>query len=177
MRHPFLTGKKIYLRALEEKDIAGDYFQWFNDMNTCRYNSHAVFPNSEKRMREYLADVSDTKSAVVFAIVEKKTDRHVGNVSIQNIDWISRSAEIAFIIDARHAGKGYGYEAGRMTVDYAFERLNLVRVYCGTSSENVPMQKLAAKLGMKREGIRQKAMYKMGKYADIYEYGVLREEV
>lgn len=175
MRNVFLTGKKIYLRGLEENDLSGDYFQWFNDIETCRYNSHATFPNTEKRMREYFNYIQSAKDIVVFAIIEKKSDKHVGNISLQNIDWISRNAEMAFIINAKYGGKGYGYEAGTLVINYAFERLNLIRVYCGTSEKNIPMQRLAEKLNMKKEGVRHKAMYKMGQYVDIYEYGMLRK--
>lgn len=177
MRHPFLIGNKIYLRGLEEQDLLGDYFQWFNDIETCRYNSHATFPNNEKRMRDYFNYVQTSKDIVVFAIIEKESDKHLGNVSLQNINWVSRNAEIAFIIDARYSGKGYGYEAGSLVIEYAFTRLNLVRIYCGTSSENIPMQKLAEKLKMKKEGVMYKAMYKMGKYVDMYEYGITRDDI
>jgi RimJ/RimL family protein N-acetyltransferase len=38
------------------------------------------------------------------------------------------------------------------------------------------MKKLALKLNMKREGVRRKALYLSGKYIDVYEYGVLRDE-
>jgi RimJ/RimL family protein N-acetyltransferase len=175
MYRPFLEGEKVYLRGIEENDLSGEYFQWFNDAVTCRYNSHATFPNSEKRMRDYFNHVEDASDMVVFAIIEKETGKHVGNVSLQQIDWISRNAEIAWIIGSEHGGNGYGTEAGKLVIQYAFERLNLMRIYCGTSAENIPMQKVIEKLDMKKEGIRQKAMYKMGKYVDIYEYGILRE--
>lgn len=176
MRRPFLVGERAYLRGLEEADLTGEYFQWFNDSETCRYNSHGTFPNSERQMRERFERAQVGGDLIVFAIVERETDRHVGNVSLQGIDWISRNAEIAFIIGHEYGGKGFGYEAGRLAIQYAFERLNLVRVYCGTSAENIPMQKLAEKLGMQREGVRRRAAYKIGKYTDMYEYGILREE-
>jgi [ribosomal protein S5]-alanine N-acetyltransferase len=175
MHHLFLEGKNIYLRGLEEKDLFGDYFQWLNDSETCRYNGHAIFPNSEKRIRDYLTCVQEGDSAVAFAIIEKKTEKHIGNISLQDIDWISRNAEIAYIISKEYGGRGYGYASGCLVIQYAFERLNLLRVYCGTSSENIPMQKLAEKLGMKKEGERKKAMYKMGEYVDLYEYGIVRD--
>lgn len=176
MHHPFLIGERVYLRGLEERDLAGDYFQWFNDTETCRYNSHATFPNTERQMRSRFDAAQGRDDLVIFAIIERETDRHVGNVSLQGIDWIARSAEIAFLIGHAHGGKGYGYEAGKLVIQYAFERLNLVRVHCGTSAENIAMQKLAEKLGMQREGVRRAAIYKFGKYVDLYEYGILRDE-
>jgi len=176
MVHPFLIGESVYLRGIEERDLTGELFQWFNDAETCRYNGHGTFPNTERRMRERFEEAEAGRDIVVFAIIARATETHVGNVSLQGIDWIARSAEIAFLIGREHGGKGYGYDAGRLVLTYAFDRLHLTRVHCGTSAENIPMQKLAEKLGMVREGVRRNALYKWGKYVDIIEYGLLRDE-
>ena len=47
----FLKGDRIHLRGLMEKDLTSSYLQWLNDEEVCRNNSHAVFPNSEQKMR------------------------------------------------------------------------------------------------------------------------------
>lgn len=177
MRHVFLQGGSIYLRALERADLDGDYFQWLNDEEVCRFNSHAVFPNSEKGMADYFAFAQSARDAVVLAIVRREDDRHIGNVSLLDIDWIARSANFAILIGDRGCwGGGVGHEAGALVVGYGFERLNLNRIYCGTSAENKGMQRLAEKLRMKPEGLRRQAMFKSGRYVDVIEYGVLRDE-
>jgi len=172
-KHAFLTGKLLYLRALEEADLKGNYFQWFNDEEVCRHNSHAVFPNTEQKMKDYFASIQN-KTHVVLAIIEKERDQHIGNISLQHIDWLSRSAEYAILIGEReYWGKGYALEASKLLMNYGFSRLNLHRIHCGTSSENTGMQNLAKKLGMKQEGIRKEAMFKNGKYTDLVEFGIL----
>jgi len=177
MHHPFLVGERIYLRALEQNDLLGNYFQWFNDSEVCAFNSYAIFPNSMNKMQNYLNYLKDTNTAVVFAIITKEKDVHIGNISLQNIDWIARSAEFAIILGEKDYWRnGFGYEASRLIINYGFERLNLNRIYCGTSSENISMQKLAEKLGMKKEGVRRSAMFKMGRCMDIIEYGLLKDE-
>ncbi len=65
---------------------------------------------------------------------------------------------------------------GRLVVEYGFNRLNLNRIHCGTSVHNQGMRGLAAKLRMRQEGLRRQAMFKLGEYVDIVEYGVLRAE-
>jgi len=175
MEQAFLEGETIYLRGLRQSDVQPGYMQWFNDPVTCQYNSHALFPNNEQRMTEYVDRVQRSTDTVVFAIIEKTGNGHIGNISLQQIDWVSRNAEIAWIISREHSGKGFGTEAGKLVIAYAFERLNLIRVHCGTSEHNIAMQKVAEKLGMKKEGVRQKAMYKMGAYVDLIEYGIVRE--
>jgi ribosomal-protein-alanine N-acetyltransferase len=173
----FLKDKRVHLRALVEGDLNNIYLQWLNDEEVCEFNSHAIFPNTEQKMRSYFESLKDQQRNIVLAIIDGRTDKHIGNISLQNINWISRNAEFAILLgDREFWGKGYGEEAAMLIIDYGFKRLNLHRIYCGTIAGNKGMIKLAAKLKMKEEGIRREAIYKNGKYRDVYEYGVLSEE-
>jgi RimJ/RimL family protein N-acetyltransferase len=172
----FLKGERIHLRALMEKDLTSSYLQWLNDEEVCRNNSHAVFPNTEQRMKTFYNSIQNQLN-VVLAIIHSDTDRHIGNVSLQNINWISRNAEFAILMGEKDFwGKGYGKEAARLIMQYGFERLNLHRIYCGTLNGNSGMIKLAASMGMIEEGRRREAIFKNGKYVDILEYGILYHE-
>ncbi|AKQ44791.1 hypothetical protein TH63_02770 [Rufibacter radiotolerans] len=173
----FLQGSRIHLRALMEKDLSPDYLQWLNDEEVCRFNSHATLPNTEYKMRTYFEALKNSQSNIVLAIIHSETNTHIGNVSLQGINWISRNAEFAILLGNKEFWKGgYGEEAARLIIAYGFERLNLHRIYCGTLEGNVGMKKLAAKLNMKEEGVRREAVYKNGSYYSILEYGVLKSE-
>jgi len=173
----FLRGERVHLRALMEQDLNETYLQWLNDEEVCRFNSHAVFPNTEQKMKSYFADLQNGQKEVVLAIIDSKEGKHIGNVSLQNINWVSRNAEFAILLgDKEYWGKGIGEEAAMLIVKYGFERLNLHRIYCGTLQGNEGMKKLAKKLHMTEEGNRRQAIFKNGKYLDIIEYGVLKDE-
>jgi ribosomal-protein-alanine N-acetyltransferase len=173
----FLEGERVILRALAKEDINDMYLQWLNDEEVCRGNSHAVFPNTEEKLLRFYEGQQNQMSQVVLAIIHKEDKKHIGNVSLQSINWISRNAEFAILMgDRSYWGRGFGEEAAQLIVNYGFERLNLHRIYCGTFSNNETMKKLAGKLHMKQEGIRREAVYKAGGYLDIYEYGVLKSE-
>jgi len=173
----FLEGAHFYLRPLEESDLNQTYVQWLNDPEVNRWNSHAVFPNTWKKMRDYFASTQDTTLVVVLAIVAKDRERHIGNISLQRISWTDRNAEWAILIGEKdYWGKGIATEAGVLLVEYGFDRLNLHRIYLGTNAENIGMQRSAEKMGFKREGVRRQAMYKWGRYLDTVEYGLLRDE-
>jgi [ribosomal protein S5]-alanine N-acetyltransferase len=177
MKKPFLTGGRIYLRGLQEKDLEGNYVQWLNDEEVCQYNSHHVFPYSYESAKNYIKNVRQLPDALVLAIVLKETDFHIGNVSLQRIDYVSRNAEFAILLGEReYWGKGLSNEAARLIIGHGFSELNLHRISCGTSSKNTPMQKLAISLGMSEEGRRRAAMYKHGQFVDIIEYGILCHE-
>jgi [ribosomal protein S5]-alanine N-acetyltransferase len=176
MKHPFLIGRRIYLRGLEESDLEGDYFQWFNDADTCAYNSHARFPNTRQEMQDYFRRTQASRSEIVFAVVLKARDKHVGNVALQQVDWMGRSAMFSILIGAKGLhGKGIGKEAALLLRDYAFARLNLRRLHCGTHVDNQAMRKLALAMGMREEGRRVQAIFKNGGYHDIIEYGMVND--
>lgn len=177
MNNPFLIGEKIYLRGLDEKDLEGNYIKWLNDTEVCQYNSHHIFPYNYESAKNYIKNVAKLPDALVLAIILKENDMHIGNVSLQNISYINRNAEFAILMGEKaYWGKGYSKEAAILIIKHGFMELNLHRIYCGTSSDNIPMQKLAISLGMSEEGRRRDAMYKNGRFVDIIEYGLIHTE-
>jgi RimJ/RimL family protein N-acetyltransferase len=172
-----LVGERVYLRALDESDVDGDYVAWLNDPEVCQFNAHHVFPYDRAAALSYIAAAKNAKNAVIVAVCLKDGDKHIGNLSLQSISPVYRSAEYAVLMGDRASwGKGYAKEASLLIMRHGFRELNLHRVHCGTSEENVPMQRLARFMGMKEEGRRRQAMFKHGRFLDVIEYGVLRDE-
>jgi ribosomal-protein-alanine N-acetyltransferase len=177
MATPFLIGERLYLRPLIEADAQGPYADWFNDQEVCRGNSHHVFPYTPEAALAYIRHAAQTHDELILAIVLREDDRHIGNIALQSIHPIYRSAEFSIVIGDKAAwGKGYGREAGRLLCHHGFAALNLNRIACGTFDDNVAMQRLALALGMKEEGRRRQAAFKQGRYVDVIEFGVLRSE-
>lgn len=173
---PFIEGSTFVLRPLSLEDVSGNYVNWFNDSEVCKYNSHHVFPYTPDAAREYVQKIQTSRTDLVLAIVAKDTNQHIGNISLQQINLLSRNAEYAIIIGERsYWGKGIAKEASQLIIEHGFATLNLHRIYCGTSVENEPMQRLASALGFVKEGVRTQAMFKNGAFVDIVEYGMLRE--
>lgn len=172
-----MTGKRVVLRVLEERDVEGPYAMWLNDPEVCRFNSHARFPVGKDELKMYIREAKQSSSMQVFAIVTKRGAAHIGNISLQNINYIDRSAELAIIIgDKKYWGKGIGLEAWKLMINYGFRVLNLHRLYCGCANKNLGMRKIAQKSGMKLEGRRRDAFFKDGGYDDILEFGILEIE-
>ncbi|MEO6695303.1 MAG: GNAT family protein [Ignavibacteria bacterium] len=174
MKNPFLISENIYLSPLTKDDISDEYVSWLNDAEVCRDNSHATFPNTLEKTVNYLDFISTDKSAVVFAIRWKKTDDHIGNISLQNINWINRSAEIAILIgNKNYWNKGIGSEVYKLVINYGFNTLNLNRISSGQIVSNEAMIKVCEKNGMKKEGLLREVLFKNGIYLDAVVYSVL----
>jgi ribosomal-protein-alanine N-acetyltransferase len=177
MQKPFLVGDNIYLRGLDEKDLEGRYIEWLNDPEVCENNSHHVFPYYYDNAKKYIEKTYNSRTELVLALVLKENDLHIGNISLQSINFINQSAEFAILLGEKQFwGKGYSKEAAKLIIKHGFMELNLNRIYCGTTAENIGMQKLALFLGMTQEGCRREAQYKGGRFIDMLEYGVLKKE-
>lgn len=177
MKKAFLKGKKVILRPLVLKDAQGPYSEWFNDELVCKQNSHHVYPFSFRDAEDYIESVRKNKTILALAIESIREKLHIGNITLKNIDQFSKTAEYAIIIgNPKFWGKGYGEEASRLIIEHGFKALGLRRIYAGTFVYNSGMRKLAARLGMKEEGVRRKAIFKDGEFLDVIEFGLLVEE-
>lgn len=174
---PFLEGERLYLRALSEADADGPYVGWLNDEAACRGNSHHLYPFTRGAALDYVRAAGTGAGDLVLAIVLRETHAHIGNIALQRINWIHRSAQFAILLgDRGQWGRGHGLEAGRLIVRHGFAAMNLNRIECGTYETNVGMRKLAAALGMREEGVRREAAWKDGRFLDVVQFGVLRRE-
>lgn len=170
----YFETNRLILNPIDESALKGEYVNWFNDAEVCKYNSHFRIPYSEEKCTDYIKNTLLSDNAIVMTIKLKDKGVYIGNVSLQNINYIDRNAEIAWIIgEANFWGQGYATEAAGPLIGHAKNALNLHRLYLGTLDNNVAMQKVAVKLGFNQEGIRKEALFKNGAYHDIYEYGLI----
>ena len=85
-------------------------------------------------------------------------------------------AELGYWIDRPYWNQGYCTEAGRAVLWYGFTELNLNRIHAYHLSRNPASGRVMQKLGMTREGLLRQHAKKWGKYEDIVEYGLVRQD-
>ena len=173
-----LEGSNIGLRAIEEADIEGNWFNWFNDPEVTKYLSRGAFPNTRAKQKLFYQDnIVNSENQVIFAIEDKRTRKHIGVVSIRNISWINRSGEMAIIIGEKDFRTGNNaLEAYYLTVKHAFLNLNLNRLMTATMAGNEVSLEYCKRIGFKDIGVAREACYKNGTYIDCVIADLLREE-
>ena len=173
----FLVGKRVYLRHLEEGDISDDYVGWLNDPDVTRYLETGRTPSSIASIRQFLRRFDDSATDLIFAIIERRTDRHIGNVTLNRISAIHRTADTGLLIGVKSAwGKGYAGEAWALVAAYAFERLGLRKLIAGVVDGNVASQTSLEKLGFTVEGRLRQEYWCDGTWRDYIRLGLFREE-
>jgi len=168
IEQPFLEGEKIDLRPLCLQDIEGCWRHWFNNPKVTRYMERGLFPMTRGALREFYSKVVNSGDNLVLAVVWKKNGRHIGNVGIHNIDWINRKAEFGIVIgESAYWGKGSGYEASRLMVQHAFNRLNMRKIFLGVRSDHHAAIRAYHKAGFCQEARLKEELYREGRYHDV----------
>ena len=85
-------------------------------------------------MQSYFDRSCENDDLKLLGIVDNETDKHIGNITFQEIDWINRRAFIAYMLgDKDFSGKGIITQAVLMMMLYGFQKLNFDRIYGGVS--------------------------------------------
>ena len=173
----FVSGEKVYLRALERADLNEKYLGWLNDPVVNRYLESGIFPYTIDELEKFFEQVSGSREQVILAIADKKTDEHIGNIKLGPINWVHRKATLGILIGEKHCwGQGMATDATRLMVDYGFFRLNLRRIELGVHAEHDAAVHVYEKVGFKIEGRMREVLFHDGKYKDSLWMGLLRSE-
>jgi len=86
------------------------------------------------------------------------------------------TAELGYFIAKDFWGKGLATRAVNKMTDYAFAKLDVIRIEAGVFDFNKPSMKVLEKNGYSLEGIRKKAVIKNGKIIDDYIWVKLKAE-
>ncbi len=178
MKH-FLQGHRISLSGLTATHLAPDqpYYQWLNDLSLDEYTERSYFPNSTERMLNYYTHGSKNSDLILLGIFDNETEKHIGNITFQQINWMNNSAFIAYLLgDNTFAGKGIVTDAVLMMMYYGFNRLNFERIWGGVSDLHEGSKKVCIKTGLQVEGKMRHTLLRNGQYSDSLVVGAIRSE-
>jgi RimJ/RimL family protein N-acetyltransferase len=170
-----LTGAHVTLRAATEADldplfeIAAELETW--EQRTARPPRPLSRPEFADRFRTALSEPDDDVSFVIEA--EGKV---VGRCDLFGFDTLSRHAELGIGLAPAARSHGYGTDAVRVLVRFAFERRNLHRVHLSVLATNAAALACYRKVGFVEEGRRREVWWVRGSYVDDVLMGLLRSE-
>jgi len=177
-RRFMIAGEHVILRAFEREDAERCY-RWMNDPNIVRTlkTRYPIAFQNEIEWLDRAMHVSAGDTERHFAI-EKKDDRsHIGNASIHDIEWVSRTAAFGLFIGEPSAwNRGFGSDAIRTLVRFAFEEMNLRKLRINVFDYNDRAKHILETQGFVQEGRLQKEFYREGSYHDIVLLSIFRGE-
>ncbi len=169
-----LVGDRIYLSPRNSEDVE-KFTEWLNDFETTDYLGRSGILTTLEGERKYLED--DSTPEAKFVIVTLADEKMIGTVSLESINHLNRCATLGiFIGDKDYRSKGYGTEAIKLILEYGFKYLNLKNIKLDLMEFNERALKCYKKCGFKEYGRRRKCRFVDGKYYDLIEMDILKEE-
>jgi len=169
-----LVGEKIYLSPISMDDVE-TFMRWINDSEVTQYTTlhHQIFSLlMEKDAVERLA-----KSGNTFSIIDKETNRVIGNCSYFAENALNRTAEIGIMVgDKDYWSRGYGSDALRTLLDFGFNVRNYHNICLRVISFNERAIACYEKVGFKRNGIMREVITRGNKKYDLIYMDILVTE-
>lgn len=175
MKHPFLIGPRVYLRALERED-APLLREWINDPEVTRF-LQIYRPMNLPAEEQFIDKANQGEHDLVLGIAMRATDQLVGGIGLHAIDFKDRHAGVGIMLGVKDEwSKGYGGEAIQLLVRHAFETLNLNRVWLRVYEYNERARRCYERIGFRLEGVLRQDHFIQGRYWDTLTMAILREE-
>lgn len=152
--------------------------RWSEDASYLRAMDTAYArPLSEQQLAKRLDPDQRDANWIEFHLRTVKDDKLIGFVALHTIEWNNATAMLSMGIgEPAYRGKGFGTEALRLVLNYAFAELNLFRVGLDVIATNDRAVHVYEKLGFQREGIMRRAVHREGRRHDVLHMGLLRDE-
>lgn len=163
-----LSGKNIYLRALEPEDL--EFVYAIENDEKIWDISHTQTPYSLFLIREYLKNAQqDIYQArqLRLAICKQNTFEAIGLIDLFDFDPQHSRAGIGILIkENADRNSGHGSESLGLLIDYAFAHLNLNQLYANIDPENNASLKLFTNFGFEQIGVKKQWNFSGGIYKD-----------
>jgi RimJ/RimL family protein N-acetyltransferase len=172
-----LEGQRVRLRPLEEGDVPL-LARWFGNPEVRHWTHLSEDPPSVQTVeghRERYRRMRDDPRQLRFCI-ETGDGHPIGDLGLLDIHPHGRLELGITIGDTAYWGRGYGTDAVRTALRYAFGELRCRRVYLITDEDNLRAHRCFEKCGFVREGLLRAHRLRDGQPLNMLIMGVLRSE-
>lgn len=172
-----LRGEKIRLRPLREEDLSL-LASWWNDPAWMVFQNANVAPSPDSSTVDMFRMWSGNKDAgsFGFSIEEIESETLVGHVTLWGIDPIVRAGTLGIMIGGDYVDQGFGTDAMRVVLRFAFEELGINKVELSVWEYNSRALRTYERVGFVVEGTRRAATFHAGRYWAQIQMGILKSE-
>lgn len=170
-----LESDRLYLRPLVSEDSDFYYSNMMNEEVRRLTGTQRIF--TKQMIENYIEETQNESDRVHLLIVLKEEDLIIGEVALQDIDYVNRNSNIRVaLFNEADFSKGFGTEALKLLLNYGFGVLNLHRIELNVYSYNARAIKAYEKLGFIQEGIQREVLYYNHQYHDSITMSILESE-
>jgi diamine N-acetyltransferase len=171
-----IKGDLVALGPLRREHIPL-YLRWINDFGTTRNLGLPPRPMTLEEETTWYERAAIDDARVGFTIYERATGRAIGNCGLHEVDLPNRRTLVGIMIGEPEArGRGYGTEAMRLLLDFAFTALGLHSVMLMVFEYNGAGLRCYQKVGFREVGRRRESRWYNGRFWDEIYMDILATE-
>lgn len=171
-----LETPRLILREFVPEDWR-EVHEYASDPEVTRYMSWG--PNDEAATIQFVATAivkqkAEPRTDYDLAIVLREDGKLIGGCRIYRKGF--GMGEMGYCLHRNYWNQGYGTEAVRALLEWAFTSGGFHRVYAKCNPSNIGSARVMEKNGMKKEGYLRESQFKDGKWFDLLLYAILERE-
>lgn len=174
-----LETERLILRDIRMEDIQEYYERLCGDGDVCQYllfDPHQDIGESLQSIQEILEKYEEGKF-YRWGITRKEEDTLIGVIGLVRIDENTDTCSFAYFLGCDYWGKGYGTEALKEVIRFAFEELQIQRIVADHMAENPASGVVMRKAGMVHIGTEKAKYEKAGRSHDAEVYEIRNETI
>lgn len=175
---PELQSERLLFRKILLSDAEELYLIRSNDevMKFMDTNKMESISDAEKMIRS-VEESFNSEKGINWGIVEKGTNKFMGYFGFWRIVSEHCRAEIGYVLDSLHWGRGYMNETLRTLIPYGFKNMKLHSIEANVNPANSNSIKLLEKIGFKKEAYFRENFLFNNTFYDSVIYSLLEKDL
>lgn len=175
-------GQQIYLGPIDFETDPAVGSRWSHNPDFLHaVSDRPAYPQSpaevKKRYEKMEKAIEESHNEFYFTIRHQEDKRLLGYVHLNWIEWAHGSGSLQLAIgDPAERGQGYGSQAMRLALRYAFHEINLHRLSVVVGEDNPRALAFFKRFGFVEEVRRRQALLRQGRAWDVLHLGLLQSE-
>ena len=169
-----LIGSKVSLIPFGQEHITEQYLGWLNDKEMSEIILSADTKMTLEECRAYAEALILSNDENFFAITTNDTSKHIGNFRLGLHDRTNSRVRLGMMIGNKSFwGKGIGTEVVALGLEFAFNTLNVHKVYLDVREDNLAAINIYEKNNFFHEGVLKDHVRKNDRFYDLVNMSVI----
>ncbi|HNS11007.1 MAG TPA: GNAT family protein [Bacteroidia bacterium] len=177
--HPFpeLSGQLVRLRMIDTEDVE-QVFYLRSSKKIMKYIEKPLHKSHSDSLAHInlMQDGIKNNTSIYWAVCSAENPTLLGIVSYHFIDKANHRAELGYILNDNHWGKGFTNDAVSALINFGFSIMDLHSIEAKINPDNVASKQLLLKHHFKKEAYFRENYYYEGKFLDTEVYSLLKSE-
>ena len=172
-----LETNRLILRPINLND-KHEVFEYRSDSETNKYQGW--IPKTIEEVEIFIAknskQINEPETWFQFVIIEKETQKIVGDLGIHFIDSENQQTEVGCTLNKHFQNKGYATESLKRIIDYLFKDLNKHRIITSIDPDNKNSIRLVERIGFRKEAHFIESLWINNEWVDDIIYALIEKD-